>query len=1147
MSGVKLIDKSTGKLTDIDPAQVNDAIESDKFAFDKTRNYPVINNGEPKFVTWEDAAKYRKRLEFTTSDDVKNYRAEDRMRGVLPKLGAAAYGAASSMTLGAVPYLTTTLGGEAGRQYEEDVDRGAPKSRLAGEVVGMFMDPLAIGGRLLGKGVVKGAEVAGKVAQEAGQVAPTLGRRVLGADALAGIEASATRQLGSIEESHLAQRGVAAAQPAVSLGEQAAMASKTSPVIRGAQALAPTAEEAATMAAQSGFRSKSRSSLMAREAAAAEQATADEALRLSRTGPASQAEPGLRLGMDPYQTPELARRAREAEGLRVGIASAREGQAAMAADAANMERGMRPGMRGPVEDFARMPDSVMESEYLQSELARVDEALAANAAATRGARSSASRNRIGMERERLLEERERFDVGAMRGGMRADEALAAQAGRAFDATHMQEAAPYVSREAANLGAEAEALEAYNTAAPTLGQAATNVGKADTVALGERYVRPGRVTPDQRKAAAAAAMREAEGLAPEAVATSFERMGGTLPEAGPSLGGMPAVAAPAAEAAQGMGRGGQMLQAGIMTTLEKRARQEAGVEEGGMKEALQAGVLGAVAVPAFSLGAKALGLAGGGVAKLGGAAVPGGISAKIERAAAKLDESATLRTFGINAGQAGKIQRVLKNPEMENLGTREVSDFVRRELAAVDALKSLPENAKNVNLQSINASSGLKGLSEEQRMAFTSALNDALNKQRVGIFEQVGNPVIDPSVLESLLTHGVAKKGAGGTGLTQIKPFVDEIAQALANKEPFTLNNIHTMKSALSDALNSAHDKSPWTAGEADFYNSLKNLIQGQVGAANPALLEQLAAIDKSSFIAIELQKGVEKLAAGHSVAQVLGADLLAQIGLGAFAMGRPLSAISFGMGAVALRSINLHRGDGLIADLAGGLGSRVATNPQAAAEQITQSIFRSSSPRMVGIAAQQFTHTSPQGYSQMSALVKQLAEQRETVKADMLAKMSSLSPQDQQKHAEYFDAQIAALQAAQPRGLATSDALTKEQQDFVVFGRSVLNPTYAMQAILNGGQAAQQAAQALNATPQGTQTLQSLQSQFAAVMNENTEARANRELQDIYRNITKAAKGNASLGVIHPQQQQQPQAQTPVPKPGGNVGNTAAAFAGIKT
>ena len=122
----------------------------------------------------------------------------------------------------------------------------------------MFIDPLAIGARVLGKGVVKGAEVAGKVAQEAGQVAPTLGRRVLGADALAGIEAAGTRQVESFAEREAAQRGVAAAQPAVSLGEQAAMASKTSPVIGGGQALAPTVEEAATMAAQRGFRSKSR-------------------------------------------------------------------------------------------------------------------------------------------------------------------------------------------------------------------------------------------------------------------------------------------------------------------------------------------------------------------------------------------------------------------------------------------------------------------------------------------------------------------------------------------------------------------------------------------------------------------------------------------------------------------------------------------------------------------------------------------------------------------------------------------------------------------------------------------------------------------------------------------------------------------------
>ena len=1033
MSGIKLIDKSTGKLTDIDPAQVNAAIDSDKFAFDKTRNYPVINNGEPKFVSWDDAAKYRKRLEFTTSDDVKNYRAEDRMKGVLPKLGAAAYGAASSITLGAVPYLTTTLGGEAGRQYEEDVDRGAPKSRLAGEVLGMFMDPVAIGARVLGRSAAKGAEIAGKVAQEAGQVAPTLGRRALGADALTGIEAAGARQVESIAEREAAQRGVAATQPAVSLGGQAAMASKTSPVIRGGQALAPTAEEAATLVRRQGTKSFWKAQVAAAEKAAAEKAAVDEASLAYRplTGPTSQAESGLRLGMDPYQTPELAMRARQAEELRLTAIEAREAEAAMAA----------------------YPDR-----------------------------------------------------------------------------------------AAQLERRVQDLEAAQTASPVLGRAASKVA-AETAegarVLGEvGTVERGRSAIGQD---AAAAMRGAEGLAPETVATSIERMGGTLPEAGPSLSGMPTVAAPAAEAAQGMGRGGQMLQAGIMTTLEKRARQEAGVEEGGLKEALQAGVLGAAAVPAFALGAKALGLAGGGVAKLGGAAVPGGISAKLERAAAKLDESATLRTFGINAGQAGKIQRVLKNPELETLGTREVSDFVRRELAAVDALKALPENAKNVNLQSINPGSKLSGLSEEQRIAFTSALNDALNKQRVGIFEQVGNPAIDPSALESLLVHGVAKKGAGGTGLTQIKPFVDEIAQALANKEPFTLNDIHTMKSALSDALNSAHDKSPWTAGEADFYNSLKNLIQGQVGAANPALLEQLAAIDKSSFIAIELQKGAEKLAAGHSVTQVLGADLLAQIGLGAFAMGRPLSAISFGMGAVALRSINLHRGDGIIADLAGGLGSRIATNPQAAAQQVTQSIFRSSAPRMIGIAAQQFTQTSPQGYSQMSALVKQLADQRETVKADMLAKMSSLSPQDQQKHADYFDAQVAALQAAQPKGLATSDALTQAQQDFVVFGRSVLNPTFAMQAILNGGPAAQQAAKGLTATPQGAQTLAAIQSQFAAVMNENTAARGNKEMQDVYKSIAKSSKsGKGSLTLIHPQAQ--PQA---APKPSANAAKAAvAAFSG---
>lgn len=1090
MSGVKLVNKKTNELVDFDPSAVSQAIDSGEFAFDKKRNYPVIDNGEPKFIKWDDAAKYRDRVEFTTPDEVKNYRAEQRMSGVLPKLGAAAYGFGTGLTLGALPYAVSTLGGEAGRQYAEDVERGAPKTMLAGEVVGSLVDPFAIGAKTLSLGA-KGV----RAAQEVGRVAPALGR-----EALAGIETAGARQVESVAAQRATQRGVAEGQAATGFGGQRVMAEEVSPLTLGRQAAAPTAEEAARLQ----FQARSRRGLLTREP------LPEQPMFPVAPGEVATAEPGLRLGADVYRTPELAMRARQAEELGARAAGARAAEARAAENAAAMERGLAPGQVGPIEDFGQMPSSAMESDYVRSELSRIDDALDANAAAARRARTPASRDRIGAERERLLADRERLDVAAMRTGIRAEEDVAAQAGRAYEATQMQAAAPARALEAERMGRMAADIEAANVAPPVLGRAASRVEAATAegarplgeAGLGQRTMAPEPPT----------------GLGLPTRTLSAEELAGIrLPET-------TAAAAPAPSALPAIGKG--MLENAVYGTLRTRGSQEAGTEEGGWGEALGVGALGALGVPALMGANKLLGVAGGAAAKAAGAAAPtlgGKLSSALEKGAEKLESASALRSFGITSGQAGRIQRSFYNPEVEHLGTKEMTDFIRRELASVDALKALPENANNVNLQSIDAAGGLRKMTEEQRLAFTHAVNDALDKSRNAIYDQVGNPRIDETAIQSLISHGVPQRGTAGSGLEQIKPFVRELETGI--REGFSLRELQRMKTSFGQALEQAHANTPWNKEETAFYNALKDTIHEQVHAASPELLDQLNAIDRGSQMAIELRKGAQKLAASHSTTQILGPDLLAQIGLGAFAMGRPFSAVSFGMGAVALRAMNLHRGDGIISDLAGSFSKRMATNPQAAAQQASQSILKAKTPKMTGLAAAQFVQTDPQGYSQMSSLVRQLGQERERVKADMMAELSSLPPEQQQKYADYFDAQVSALQSAQPKGLPTSEALTEQQRNFVIFGRSVLDPTYGMQVILNGGPEADQAAKALRSTPQGQQTLDALQAQLAAAMNENTKFRQDKAILNIVQNVKRVSKrGSISLATLHsPQGEQQSQ------------------------
>ncbi len=302
----KLLD-SAGKLIDIPAAEVSTAVSSGRFSFPSNRNIPVIQQGEAKWVDPNFAAQYYKRLTFTEDDVVQQQRAEERMRGVGGTVAGLAYGAAKTATLGLAPLAVGAVSDTA-RDYMRDIELGAPTATGAGELLGLAIDPFAAVSRVSQRGAVKAAEQAARAAAEQrAAVSPALALGEAATGAAAPPAQAAVR---------------AAEQTAVTGGQGAAMAaSQTMPTLGGAQALVPTAEEAARLTAEAEARMRSIQqgaiqrgrSIVGDEAA---QVVEEQSLRYRPlAGPTSPADPGLRLGTDIYQTPEMLMRARQAEEL----------------------------------------------------------------------------------------------------------------------------------------------------------------------------------------------------------------------------------------------------------------------------------------------------------------------------------------------------------------------------------------------------------------------------------------------------------------------------------------------------------------------------------------------------------------------------------------------------------------------------------------------------------------------------------------------------------------------------------------------------------------------------------------------------------------------------------------------------------------
>jgi hypothetical protein len=1161
---MKLYDKTAKQLIDVNPSDVPAALATGKFSFEKNQKVPINYEGKLMFTTPEYAGRYRDRLTFANEADVEQASAERATSGIGGAVEATALGLGKALTLGAGPAVLGAVS-ETARERMRELELGRPNITAAAEFGGLLVDPFALAGRvgqrLAGRGAAQAAEVA---AAQRAAVSPALR---LGEAATGAVVPPA-------------QTAVRAAEQTLELGGQrAAMGgvSQAMPTLGGAQALAPTAEEAASLA----FRSRARQSMAGRGQAAAraaeEQAAADElslAFRPS-TGPVSPAEPGLRLGADPFRTPELAMRARQAEELTTRAAGARAAEARAAEEAAAMERGLAPGQVGPVEDFAQMPSSAMESEFLQSELSRIDDALEANAAAARRARSQASRDRIGAERERLLAERERLDVGAMRTGIQAEEDLAAQAGRAFEATQMQAAAPARALEAERMGRMAGEIEAANvaTASPRAATAPIPENVSPAMSFGERIaglrgeVTPPNVspagigaleTPGMVSAPGALRMGPAGRMAEEAVEGGAGLRLGEAPRGAQEALGDLAAGAPMPQlpampkAPYEPTVAGQALQGAVYGGASQAYKQELGLEPGGVGEVLAATALGGAIGKGLSLGGKALVKGQKALTDVAAESAPSSLASMIGKAASSVERTHLLRQWGQSQKAVRKLNERFTEDELGKLGSTAMTDYVRNAAARIEELKAA--HPENQFLQSINV--GTKGLtftnlSAEQRNAMAQVLREEAGKAVEAMYGPALNQVVSPQAIDAALARVEKKlrtRGMGDIPLQDIRAELDALRESLAKREPYTVGDLRQYEIATSRRFQERQGiHEPLTSAQSTFRNEIKNLYLDAAEQVTPGIRQQLVVPNRNYTLADMLAVGAEDALAKGETTSAVGRDSLAQFALGAFAMVQPIPAALFFLGTTALRGLYNQRGDGFIADMAGKVARKsasVAAAPEVAAREVTQSILNAQRPLLGAFNAEKLVDVKPTDYTSLSQGIRELAASTDFAHERIRQATANLPPDQQERFIADYDATMQKLVDEMPKGIPTQKALSEAERRWTVMARSLFDHAYATQLIANGGPMAPAAAQGLAMIPNGQKYLDELASNLQRAIAENEKLRGDQQLATVARNFAKVKTGVGGIRIQRivsgmGQQAFQPPAGGRLPTPGAS-GQAAA-------
>ena len=1083
---VKLLDKETKSLVDFEPSAVNAAVDSGKFLFPKNRGVPVRADGQLKYISATDAAKYRDRLLFVNDEDVERGQAEERFSGLGGAAQALAYGGVKGLTLGTVPALASALSPEFA-EYSRQIELGRPGMTAAGEIASLAVDPFALAGKALRLGS-KGAQEAGAAAKaidaaaQRAAVAPELALGEAAVRAPAQTPAGVAAQVAG--EAAQTGRGVIPAE--------------VSPLALGRQAIS-TPEEAARLS----FRDRSRQSLLLREPAAVEFPVAE--------GAVSTAEPGLRLGADIYQTPELAMRARQAEELASSAQGARAAEARAAQEAAGMERGLAPGQVGPVEDFTRPPSEFLQAGDARNQMANIEESLQANAAASRRARSEASRERLAAERDRLLAQRDELEYTLFGAETRAEEAMATQAERALDAAEAQAGAPGRQLVSEQMGRLAGEIEAASTLPPTLRTAETRVvsenvsprlgvpameaAPPNVSPLGLGMAETGVVTPSRLALGGTIPAREA------VAATEMARAG--APAIAPGLASMSA-------------------QGGLYGASEEARRQATGESQGGMGAILGAGALGAAIPAGLMLGGK---VAAKGAQALATGAREAGILERIAAGASTVEKQHIARSFDLSRDQVTRLNNKFAIPEIEQQGTDAFVKFIKGELDDVSKLKAaFPDDAF---LQSIPENMSVKfgQLTPDRKKAFADAVERFYGKEYDTIFtDAVRAAPVDRAIIDRIIadTEARAVAGAPQRGLESVAP---ELAAMRDYQGQHSVGTLRELQSRIGEIFRGRQGEGgKFTEAQAAMYGGLKRALADAVEAAEPGAAARLAENDVRYEMSKIMAEGANKVLSKATTTSPIGRDQLSQLALGFAAVGHPVAAAKFFVTTVGLRHLYNTRGEGIIADMAGKLSTSLRKNPTVAATEAADIIVNARRPMLLGASAMKLTDAKPEDYTSMSRAVRDLEATRDKAKRQLADATSGLTPEEQQKSVEFFDNQLNALASALPKGIPTGKALNEQEKNYTIFARAILDPqVYGVQAILNGGPGASVAADAINSLgPQGQEFLQKLGDNLQARISESEQLRGREDMLQTLRNVKTATRksvgggGGARLRALHP-------------------------------
>jgi len=1088
---VKLLDKETKSLVDFEPNAVNAAVDSGKFLFPKNRGVPVRADGQLKYISAADAAKYRDRLLFVNDEDVERGQAEERFGGLGGAAQALAYGGVKGLTLGTVPALASALSPEFA-EYSKQIELGRPGVTAAGEIASLAVDPFALAGKALRLGS-KGA----RVAQEAGtaaRAAESAAQRAAVSPGVEGLELATARAPVQTPPGVAAQVAGEAAQTG-----REAMAAEVSPLVLGRQAIS-TPEEAARLS----FRDRSRQSILLREPSAVEFPVAE--------GAVSTAEPGLRLGVDIYQTPELAMRARQAEELASSAQGARAAEARAAQEAAGMERGLAPGQVGPVEDFTRPPSEFLQAGDARSQMANIEESLQANAAASRRARSEASRERLAAERDRLLAQRDELEYTLFGAETRAEEAMATQAERALDAAEAQAGAPGRQLVSQQMGRIAGEIEAANTLPATLRTAETRVVSEN---VSPRLGVPAMEAAPPNVSPLGLGMTEAGVVAP----SGRLALGGTIPAreavAATEMARVGASAIPP-------GLASMSAQGGLYGASEEARRQATGESQGGMGAILGAGALGAAIPAGLMLGGK---VAAKGAQALATGAREAGLIERIAAGASTIEKQHIARSFDLSRDQVTRLNNKFAIPEIEQQGTDAFVKFIKGELDDVSKLKAaFPDDAF---LQSIPENTSLKfgQLTPDRKKAFADAVERFYGKEYDTIFtDAVRAAPVDRSIIDRIIadTEARAVAGAPQRGLESVAP---EIAAMRDYQGQHSVGTLRELQSRIGEIFRGRQGEGgKFTEAQAAMYGGLKRALADAVEAAEPGAAARLAENDVRYEMSKIMAEGANKVLSKATTTSPIGRDLLSQFALGFAAVGHPLAATKFFVTTVGLRHLYNTRGEGIIADMAGKLSTSLRKNPTAAATEAADIIVNARRPMLLGMSATKLTDAKPEDYTSMSRAVRELEATRDKAKRQIADATSGLTPEEQQKSVEFFDNQLNALASALPKGIPTGKALNEQEKNYTIFARAILDPqVYGVQAILNGGLGASVAADAINSLgPQGQEFLQKLGDNLQARISESEQLRGREDMLQTLRNVKTATRksvgggGGARLRALHP-------------------------------